>query len=238
MSLFPQTDNMSDTTIKYHTLSNGLRAVASMSASPVEHCGVAVNAGSRDESPELHGLAHFVEHTIFKGTGSHRASYVRNRMELVGGELNAYTTKEETVVYSTFPAGHLGRAFALIGEMIADATFPDAELAKEKFVVGEEIDTYLDTPSDAIFDDFEELIYAGSPLAHNILGTRDALGRFSSADCRRWLRGALHSGAHGAVLFRAGETGESVCPCGEVFRTAPPPRHSAAARGAPDLRAL
>lgn len=202
MSLFPQTDNMSDTTIKYHTLSNGLRAVASMSASPVEHCGVAVNAGSRDESPELHGLAHFVEHTIFKGTGSHRASYVRNRMELVGGELNAYTTKEETVVYSTFPAGHLGRAFALIGEMIADATFPDAELAKEKFVVGEEIDTYLDTPSDAIFDDFEELIYAGSPLAHNILGTRDALGRFSSADCRRWLEERFTPGR--MVLFYSG----------------------------------
>lgn len=193
---------MSDTTIKYHTLSNGLRAVARMSASPVEHCGVAVNAGSRDESPELQGLAHFVEHTIFKGTGSHRASYVRDRMELVGGELNAYTTKEETVVYSTFPAGHLARAFALIGDMVADATFPEAELAKEKFVVGEEIDTYLDTPSDAIFDDFEELVYDGTPMAHNILGTRETLTRFGSADCRRWLEERFTPGR--MVLFYSG----------------------------------
>lgn len=193
---------MSDDNIRYHTLSNGLRAVARMSASPVEHCGVAVNAGSRDESEELQGLAHFVEHTIFKGTGSHRASYVRSRMELVGGELNAYTTKEETVVYSTFPAGHLPRAFALIGDMVADANFPEAELAKEKFVVGEEIDTYLDTPSEAIFDDFEELIYAGTPLAHNILGSRDTLARFDSATCRRWLEERFTPGR--MVLFYSG----------------------------------
>lgn len=193
---------MSDIIIEYHTLSNGLRVVARKSAGRVEHCGVAVNAGSRDETEELQGLAHFVEHTIFKGTGSHRASYVRDRMELVGGELNAYTTKEETVVYSTFPAGHLTRAFALIGDMVADASFPEAELAKEKFVVGEEIDTYLDTPSEAIFDDFEELIYAGSPLAHNILGSRDTLARFDSATCRRWLEERFTPGR--MVLFYSG----------------------------------
>lgn len=164
-----------------------MRLVARTCPMPVEHCGVVINAGSRDETPEIHGLAHFVEHTIFKGTGSHRASYVRDRMELVGGELNAYTTKEETAIYSTFPAGHLERALSLIAEMVTDATFPEAELAKEKLVVGEEIDTYLDTPSDAIFDDFEDVIYEGSPLAHNILGTRESLTRFDSATCRKWL---------------------------------------------------
>ncbi|MBD5355041.1 MAG: insulinase family protein [Bacteroides sp.] len=195
---------MTQSETRYFTLSNGMRLVARCSHLPVEHCGVVINAGSRDEGPELHGLAHFVEHTIFKGTGSHRASYVRDRMELVGGELNAYTTKEETAIYSTFPAGHLSRALALIAEMVIDANFPENELAKEKLVVGEEIDTYLDTPADAIFDDFEEIMYAGSPLAHNILGTRDSLARFTPADCRRWLDERFTPGR--MVVFYSGPT--------------------------------
>ena len=181
-----------------------MRLVARATSLPVEHCGVIINAGSRDEGPELHGLAHFVEHTIFKGTGSHKAAYVRDRMELVGGELNAYTTKEETAIYSTFPAGHLNRALALIAEMVTDANFPDTELSKEKLVVGEEIDTYLDTPSDAIFDDFEEIVYEDSPLAHNILGTRESLARFTSADCRRWLEERFTPGR--MVFFYSGPT--------------------------------
>ena len=195
---------MTDTSIRYSTLSNGMRLVARATSLPVEHCGVIINAGSRDEGPELHGLAHFVEHTIFKGTGSHKAAYVRDRMELVGGDLNAYTTKEETAIYSTFPAGHLNRALALIAEMVTDANFPDTELSKEKLVVGEEIDTYLDTPSDAIFDDFEEIVYEGSPLAHNILGTRESLARFTSADCRRWLEERFTPGR--MVFFYSGLT--------------------------------
>ncbi len=193
---------MSDEMIQYHRLGNGLRIVARRVAMPVEHCGVAVNAGSRDEAAGLHGLAHFVEHTIFKGTSSHRAAYVRDRMELVGGELNAYTTKEETVVYSTFPAGNLARAMALLGEMVADAVFPEAEIGREKQVVAEEIDTYLDTPSDAVFDDFEDLIYAGSPLAHNILGTRETLAGFDQGVCRRWLEERFTPGR--MVLFYSG----------------------------------
>lgn len=193
---------MTDTSIRYFTLSNGMRLVTHTLRLPVEHCGVVINAGSRDEASGLHGLAHFVEHTIFKGTGSHRASYVRDRMELVGGELNAYTTKEETAIYSTFPEGHLSRALALIAEMVTDATFPESELAKEKLVVGEEIDTYLDTPSDAVFDDFEEIMYAGSSLAHNILGTRESLARFTSNDCRRWLEERFTPGR--MVCFYAG----------------------------------
>lgn len=195
---------MTDTSIRYFALSNGMRLVARATSLPVEHCGVIINAGSRDEGLELHGLAHFVEHTIFKGTGSHKAAYVRDRMELVGGELNAYTTKEETAIYSTFPAGHLNRALALIAEMVTDANFPETELSKEKLVVGEEIDTYLDTPSDAIFDDFEEIVYEGSPLAHNILGTRESLARFTSADCRRWLEERFTPGR--MVFFHSGPT--------------------------------
>lgn len=193
---------MSETIIEYATLSTGLRCVARMSALPVEHCGVVVNAGSRDESPECYGLAHFVEHTIFKGTTRHRASYVRDRMEVVGGELNAYTTKEETVVYSTAPAGHLGRALGLIAEMVTDSVFPEAELSREKLVVGEEIDTYLDTPSEAVFDDFEDLAYAGSSLAHNILGSRGSLVGFDSSMCRRYLEERFTPGR--MVFFYSG----------------------------------
>lgn len=178
---------MSESPFLYATLTNGLRCVAKQAQIPVEHCGVVVNAGSRDELPHLYGLAHFVEHTIFKGTSRHRASYIRDRLEVIGGELNAYTTKEETVVYSTAPAGHLDRAVALMAEMVADSQFPDSELSREKLVVAEEIDTYLDTPSEAVFDDFEELIYAGSPLAHNILGAEATLRELTGADCRRYL---------------------------------------------------
>lgn len=193
---------MHDDTIHYLTLANGLRLVARRGDTYVEHCGIIVDAGSRDEVSGKEGLAHFVEHTIFKGTANHRASYVRDRMELVGGELNAYTTKEETVIYSTFPAGNLRRALALIAEMVSGSIFPEVELAREKLVVGEEIDTYLDTPSDAVFDDFEDLIYAGSPLAHNILGTRESLSRFVSADCRGWLEERFTPGR--MVLFYSG----------------------------------
>lgn len=204
---------MNEDLIQYHRLGNGLRVVARQVEMPVEHCGVAVNAGSRDEKPGQEGLAHFVEHTIFKGTSTRRASYVRDRMEVVGGELNAYTTKEETVVYSTFPAGHLRRAMALIGEMTADAVFPESEIIKEKQVVAEEIDTYLDTPADAVFDDFEDLIYKGSPLAHNILGTRETLARFDSAACRGWL--VEHFTPGRMVLFYMGPTDPE-----KVFRMA------------------
>lgn len=204
---------MNEDLIQYHRLGNGLRVVARQMEMPVEHCGVAVNAGSRDEKPGQEGLAHFVEHTIFKGTSTRRASYVRDRMEVVGGELNAYTTKEETVVYSTFPAGHLRRAMALIGEMTADAVFPESEISKEKQVVAEEIDTYLDTPADAVFDDFEDLIYKGSPLAHNILGTRETLARFDSAACRGWL--VEHFTPGRMVVFYSGPTDPE-----KVFRMA------------------
>ena len=204
---------MNEDLIQYHRLGNGLRVVARQVEIPVEHCGVAVNAGSRDEKPGQEGLAHFVEHTIFKGTSTRRASYVRDRMEVVGGELNAYTTKEETVVYSTFPAGHLRRAMALIGEMTADAVFPESEICKEKQVVAEEIDTYLDTPADAVFDDFEDLIYKGSPLAHNILGTRETLARFDSAACRGWLEEHFTPGR--MVVFYSGPTDPE-----KVFRMA------------------
>lgn len=165
----------------------GMRCVARRVKSPVECCGVAILAGSRDESKDEFGLAHFVEHTIFKGTRKRRSHHIINRMETVGGELNAYTTKEETFVYTIAPAGNLARSVELLGDLIYNCTFPDTELDKEREVVGEEIDSYLDSPMEAVYDDFEDIIFSGSPLGHNILGSRKSIETFNSTTCRNWV---------------------------------------------------
>ncbi len=178
---------MENEIFSYCTLANGLRIVCQRAHSSVEYCGVAVNTGSRDETTESYGLAHFVEHTIFKGTLHRRSWHIINRMEAVGGELNAYTTKEETIIYSIFPRGNLSRAAELIADLVINSQFPQGELNKEKDVVLDEINSYLDTPSDAIFDDFEDLVFAGSELGHNILGTCKTVSGFSSKDCRDYL---------------------------------------------------
>lgn len=171
-----------------HTLPNGLRVAYCRRKGPVGYCGLAVNAGSRDDAPSQLGLAHFVEHTIFKGTRKRRAWHILNRMERVGGELNAYTTKEETLVYSIFPSGNMPRAVELIADLVLNSVFPERELEKEREVVLEEILSYRDTPSEAIYDDFEDLIFKGTDLGHNILGTEDCLEKMSSEDCRNYLK--------------------------------------------------
>lgn len=187
----------------YLTLSTGLRVVIDRRPGAiVDHCGVAVNAGSRDEREPHFGLAHFVEHTIFKGTSRRRAWHILNRMETIGGELNAYTTKEETVVYTTFPAGNLMRALDLVADLVEDSRFPTAEIEKERGVVADEIDTYLDIPSEGIFDDFDELIFRDTPLAHSILGTSSSLDTLSGDVCRRWLD--TRYTPHSMVLFYSG----------------------------------
>lgn len=178
-----------ETVISYHRLSNGLRIVHRACAGGVEYCGLTVDAGSRDESPDRHGLAHFVEHTIFKGTDHRKSWHIINRMEAVGGELNAFTTKEETTLYSVFPAGYLDRAVELQADLVSRSRFPLAEINREREVVADEINSYLDTPSEAVFDDFDDLIYAGSPLGHNILGTVEAINRFTPEVCRDYLTG-------------------------------------------------
>lgn len=181
----PLLDNRSAYTVV--TLDSGLRFVHVHRDTVAEIFGVATRVGSRDELPGQYGLAHFVEHTIFKGTHKRRASSIINCMETVGGELNAYTTKEETFVYSIFPRGNASRATSLIADLVKDSAFPDAELDKEREVVADEIDSYLDTPSEAVFDDFDDLLFAGSPLGHNILGDRESLMTFDSAVCRTFL---------------------------------------------------
>lgn len=169
------------------TLSTGLRFVYIKRDTVAEIFGVATRVGSRDELPGEFGLAHFVEHTIFKGTNSRRANSIINCMETVGGELNAYTTKEDTFVYSIFPQGNASRATSLIADLVKNSIFPDSELDNEREVVAEEIDSYLDSPAEAVFDDFDDMLFAHSPLGHNILGNRISLATFNSNVCRNFL---------------------------------------------------
>lgn len=170
------------------TLANGLKCIARQVPGATECCGLTFNSGSRDEVCDVdHGLAHFVEHTIFKGTSRRSGSYVLNRMESVGGELNAFTTKEETTVYSLMPAGNFRRAARLIGELTADSAFPERGLMLERDVVCDEIDSYLDSPAEAVYDLFDEMVFAGNPIAHNILGRKQTVMDFTGERCRRYL---------------------------------------------------
>ncbi len=163
-----------------HTLSNGLRMIHMPTASPVAYCGFAVNVGARDEEASEYGLAHFVEHMIFKGTEHHKANYILNRMERVGGELNAYTTKEETFVYSVFMKEHFYRAFELLTDLVFYSSFPEEQIERETDVILDEISSYEDSPSELIFDDFENLLFKGHALGHNILGEERFLEQFTS----------------------------------------------------------
>ena len=165
-----------------YTLPNGLRIIQAPSPTGVAYCGYAVDAGTRDERDNEQGMAHFVEHLIFKGTCKRKAWHILNRMERVGGDLNAYTNKEETVVYSTFLKEHFLRAAELLTDIVFNSTFPQAEIEKEVEVIIDEIQSYEDSPSELIFDDFEELIFPDHPLGRNILGRPDQLRDFRTED--------------------------------------------------------
>ncbi len=161
-------------------LENGIRCIHKEVDSPVAHLGFFVNVGSRDELPQEHGLAHFIEHTIFKGTKRRKAYHILSRMEDVGGELNAYTTKEETVIHATFLQEHFGRALELFQDIVFNAKFPPKELEKEKVVIIDEINSYLDSPSEIIFDEFDELLFANDPIGRGSLGTPESVNSFSA----------------------------------------------------------
>lgn len=184
------------------TLDNRLRVNYLRMPGHVECCGVAIMAGSRDEKPGEYGVAHFVEHTIFKGTARRRSHHIINRMESVGGELNAYTTKEETFVYTLAPAFNAARSIELIADLVVNSSFPEQELDKEREVVIDEINCYLDQPDAAVYDDFEDLIYKDSQLGHNILGSPKTLKLLSTAHCRQWVDRCYHAGR--MVFFYVG----------------------------------
>ena len=169
-----------------HTLSNGLRIIHAQNQSAVAYCGYAIDAGTRDEAENEQGMAHFVEHLIFKGTQKRHSWHILNRMEHVGGDLNAYTNKEETVVYSAFLVEHFPRAVELLTDIVFHSTYPQAEIDKEVEVIIDEIQSYEDTPSELIFDDFEELVFPNHPLGRNILGKPEQLRQFKSEDALRF----------------------------------------------------
>jgi predicted Zn-dependent peptidase len=162
-----------------HTLDNGIRLVHYPIPGLVAHCGLIINTGSRDETMAEHGIAHFIEHMLFKGTKKRKAYHILSRLEDVGGELNAYTTKEETAIHASFLKEDYARAVELISDITFNSVFPEKEIAKEKDVVIEEINSYLDNPSELIFDDFEELIFSNQPIGRNILGTPKSVKSFS-----------------------------------------------------------
>ena len=186
-----------------HTLSNGLRIIHLASASPVVYCGYAICAGTRDELPGEEGLAHFCEHTTFKGTARRRSMQILNCLESVGGDLNAFTNKEDTVFYAAILREHLPRAVDLLSDIVLYSTYPQAELDKEIEVVCDEIECYNDSPSELIYDKFENMIFAGHPLGHNILGTSEKLRSYTPDDTLRFTRKFYRP--DNAVFFASGD---------------------------------
>ena len=162
---------ISEQVYNYHRLTNGIGIVYKHTRSMVAHSGVFVNVGSRDEDKNNEGIAHFIEHAIFKGTTRRKAYHILNRIDGVGGELNAYTTKEETCVYASALDKHLERCLELFADILFNSTFPEKEIEKERDVILDEINSYKDTPSELIFDEFEEQFFGTHSLAHNILGS-------------------------------------------------------------------
>lgn len=160
---------------QFHTLSNGIRLIHLESASKVAHCGFFVNTGSRDERQDEHGIAHLIEHLIFKGTSRRKAFHILSRMEDVGGEVNAYTTKEETCIHASFLLEYYARFLELLSDIVFNSTFPEKAIETEKEVVLDEINSYKDSPSEQIYDDFEDQIFINHPLGRSILGSRDCL---------------------------------------------------------------
>lgn len=190
-----------------HTLSNGIRLIHRNVNSPVAHLGLFINTGSRDERSDEHGLAHLIEHMLFKGTIKRKAYYILSRMEDVGGELNAYTTKEETCIHGTFFSKYYARALELISDIAFNSSFPNNELKKERDIILDEINSYKDSPSELIFDEFEELLYDGNPLARNILGSEEGLRLFTPDSIRSFIRenyctGQMVVSSVGRIEFR------------------------------------
>lgn len=185
-----QQSQTTDTVANVHTetLPCGLRIICAPSATDIAYCGIAVNAGTRDELQHENGMAHFCEHLTFKGTHRRRSWHILNRMETVGGDLNAYTGKEETIYYTAFVKEHFARAVDLLVDIVLGSTYPQTEMNKEVEVVIDEIESYNDSPAELIYDDFENLIFSGHPLGRNILGEAGRLREFQSADVKSFTK--------------------------------------------------
>jgi predicted Zn-dependent peptidase len=175
------------TDYQVHTLPNGIRILFKHAASTITHCCFIVNAGSRDEMEHQAGLAHFIEHLLFKETGRRSTGQILNRLELVGADLNAYTTKEYTCIHASLLKQHLERTIDLFEDILFHSTFPEDEQEKERGVILDEIASYLDQPEEAIQDDFEELLFKGHPIGANILGTAETVAKLTSDDIEQFM---------------------------------------------------
>lgn len=171
-----------------YTLDNGLRIIHLPSDSKVVYCGYQINAGTRNEEPGEEGLAHFCEHVTFKGTERRKAWHILNCLESVGGDLNAYTNKEGTVYYSAILKDHIARAVDLLSDIVFHSVYPQTEIDKEVEVICDEIESYNDSPAELIYDEFENILFKGSPLGHNILGTAEQVRAFKTEDALRFTR--------------------------------------------------
>jgi len=176
-----------------HTLPNGIRLLHVPSASPISHACIIINSGSRDEGSGKAGLAHFIEHLVFKRTRKRGTAQILNRLESVGADLNAYTTKEYTCIHASFLNPYLDRTLELFQDIVFHSTFPENEMEKEKSVVLDEIASYLDQPEEAIYDDFEDLLFAGHPLGNNILGTEESVNGFTRDDILQFMAENYHT---------------------------------------------
>ena len=170
-----------------YRLPNGIKGIHRRVRSSITHCALVINAGTRDELRSEYGLAHFAEHAFFKGTEHRKAYQVNCRLENLGGELNAYTTKEDTTIHATTLRTDFRKAVELIADIAFHSTFPERELAKEREVIIDEINTYKDSPSDMLFDTFEDMLFEGSELGHNILGTKLSLAKHNGDAIRRFI---------------------------------------------------
>ncbi|PIP55339.1 MAG: peptidase M16 [Bacteroidetes bacterium CG23_combo_of_CG06-09_8_20_14_all_32_9] len=166
---------------KTYTLNNGLRLIHRQTEKQVVHCGIIINTGTRDEFENEHGLAHFHEHLVFKGTHKRKAYHIISRMEDVGGEIDAYTTKEETCIYASFLNRYYDRTMELMNDIIFHSVYPEKEIIREREVILDEINSYKDSPAELIFDDFEELVFDGHSLGRNILGAKKTLKKFNTS---------------------------------------------------------
>lgn len=167
-------------------LSNGLRVIHQSSDSNVVYCGYELNVGTRNEEPGYEGMAHFCEHVSFKGTKRRKSWHISNALESVGGDLNAYTNKEDTVYYAAVLKEHTARAIDLLTDIVFYSTYPQAEIDKEVEVICDEIESYNDSPAELIYDEFENLLFANHALGHNILGTAERVRSFKTADAQRF----------------------------------------------------
>lgn len=195
---------VSNSDYSWCTLASGLSIVYRYTNSDVSYCGFVIDAGTRDEVEGEEGLAHYVEHMLFKGTSNHKASHILNCMESVGGELNAFTSKEETVIYAVSLEPYLKRAVSLMCDIIQNSNLPDSESIKEKEVIIDEINSYFDNPAEYIYDEFENLIFNNHPLGHNILGDIDSLERITPQKGMNFIKKFYSS--ENMVFFFTGRT--------------------------------